>query len=182
MGGAAAATGGGAEAAPSTRLSPEAVGKMRRKDCVISPAGQDGPWLLAVDPRHAALYDHPSDHLPLMVMAEGFRQLGHLLSHRTPPGTPGAEPLMLSALRVDCRGWGERDVPTELVVTRHTPASPGGWDLAATQNGVRIAAAHLVWTRPGVPGAVPRVPASRWEPAAAARSHVAAPRREPAVV
>ncbi|MFD0264966.1 ScbA/BarX family gamma-butyrolactone biosynthesis protein, partial [Kitasatospora indigofera] len=75
---AAAAVGGSVEGSGSGwRLPAAAVGRLRAKDSVVVRAG--GGWELGLDLDHAILFDHPGDHVPLMVMLEGFRQLGHHL-------------------------------------------------------------------------------------------------------
>ncbi|WP_329492794.1 ScbA/BarX family gamma-butyrolactone biosynthesis protein [Kitasatospora herbaricolor] len=71
------------------RMPAAAVGRLRAKDSVLVRVA--GGWELALDLDHAILFDHPSDHVPLMAMLEGFRQLGHHLL-TTPDGrtTPDA--------------------------------------------------------------------------------------------
>ncbi|MEU2433730.1 ScbA/BarX family gamma-butyrolactone biosynthesis protein [Streptomyces sp. NPDC007861] len=110
------------------RLEPGPVGRLRAKDSVLAPGSSPDEWQLRADPDHAILFDHPTDHLPLMVLLEGFRQLGHLLTHDA--AAPQADPAYaLVAAAVDCLAWGELDVPTRLVVRDDvtapgTPASP----------------------------------------------------------
>jgi hypothetical protein len=126
--------------------SPEALGKLRWKDCVIGAQTGPSTWQLAVDSNHAALYDHRSDHLPMMVLAEAFRQLGHLLGHRS--WAEAADPWLMSGLRVDCLRWGELDTPTELAVSRPLALPGRSWEITASQHGEPIASARIVWTKP----------------------------------
>ncbi|MDO0939458.1 AfsA-related hotdog domain-containing protein [Streptomyces sp. DG2A-72] len=43
-------------------------------DVVLSPIGQPNSWQLRVDTRHPVLFDHPTDHVPGMVLLEAARQ------------------------------------------------------------------------------------------------------------
>ncbi|MFC5805869.1 ScbA/BarX family gamma-butyrolactone biosynthesis protein [Streptomyces formicae] len=129
------------------RLEPGPVGRLRAKDSVLAPGPAPDEWQLRVDLDHAILFDHPTDHLPVMVLLEGFRQLGHLLTHDG--AAPQAGPAYaLVAAAVDCLAWGELDVPTRLVVREDVtgPGTPG------------------VLGTPGTPGA-PGVQATPGEPA-----------------
>lgn len=72
-------------------VPPHRVGRQRRKDCVLERVATDAAdrrWRLRSDQDHAILFDHPTDHIPLMVMLEGFRQLGHLTVHESAQGEP----------------------------------------------------------------------------------------------
>jgi len=57
------------------RVHPAAVGRLRSKDSVLVREQGDEPWQLLIDVEHPIYFDHPSDHVPLMVDAEG--RLGH---------------------------------------------------------------------------------------------------------
>ncbi|WP_370103857.1 ScbA/BarX family gamma-butyrolactone biosynthesis protein [Streptacidiphilus sp. BW17] len=135
------------------RLPAREVGRLRDKDSVLERT-PDGAWLLDADPDHAILFDHATDHIPLMVLLEGFRQLGHALfdSARGPfdpdrgpfdaargpfhpdrgpfdagPGPFDADrgPGALTAVRTDCLAFAELDEPIELVAHPHTQAAHG---------------------------------------------------------
>ncbi|MBC7267908.1 MAG: gamma-butyrolactone biosynthesis protein, partial [Streptomyces sp.] len=97
------------------RVEPGLVGRLRNKDSVLAHDSSAGEWLLRPDPDHAILFDHPTDHLPLMVLLEGFRQLGHLMTRSTAP-PPDDPALTLVSAAVDCMAFAELDVPTRLVV------------------------------------------------------------------
>ncbi|MFI9269862.1 ScbA/BarX family gamma-butyrolactone biosynthesis protein [Kitasatospora sp. NPDC052896] len=93
------------------RLPAGAVGRLRSKDSVLARGERNGEWRLELDLNHAILFDHPGDHVPLMAVLEGFRQLGHLLVHRA-----GGRPAVLTSLAADCLAFGELDQPIHLVV------------------------------------------------------------------
>lgn len=139
------------------RVEPGRLGRLRAKDSVLAAGPTPGEWHLVADPRHAILFDHPTDHLPVMVLLEGFRQLGHLLVHQEPraapesagdASAPGAG--ILVAAEVDCRAFGEMHLPTRLVVREDAPASgPSGparrLRLDAVQQETTIAACTTLW-------------------------------------
>ncbi|MEV6799873.1 ScbA/BarX family gamma-butyrolactone biosynthesis protein [Micromonospora rifamycinica] len=58
---------------PGDRLPATRVGRRRPRDVVLA-GPESGPWLLSPDPAHPVLFDHPSDHVPGMVLLEGVRQ------------------------------------------------------------------------------------------------------------
>ncbi|WFE96734.1 ScbA/BarX family gamma-butyrolactone biosynthesis protein [Micromonospora sp. WMMD987] len=60
-------------AVPAGRLPASRVGRRRPRDVVLAGT-ESGPWLLHPDPAHPVLFDHPSDHVPGMVLLEGVRQ------------------------------------------------------------------------------------------------------------
>jgi hypothetical protein len=115
-----AMTGGGRQVPPAV------VGRLRAKDSVLVSDGPAGQWLLRADPGHAVLFDHATDHLPLMVLLEGVRQLGHLLVHEPGGGQMGQRPWVLAGLDAQCRAWAELDEPTRLVVCEDTDEGPEG--------------------------------------------------------
>lgn len=123
----------GAPGAPAVavrrRIRPPLVGRLRTKDSVLAAGPADGEWQLLVDPGHAILFDHPTDHVPLMALLEGVRQLGHLLVHQ-PVSRPGggggtrADARTLLAVDTRCLAFAELDAPITLVV-RGGAGSPG---------------------------------------------------------
>ncbi|MFD0330867.1 ScbA/BarX family gamma-butyrolactone biosynthesis protein [Streptacidiphilus monticola] len=146
----AAAAADAAHAAPALLRPVPArrVGRLRDKDSVLGrPVGapESDAWHLRVDLGHAVLFDHPTDHLPLMVLLEGFRQLGFLRAHR---GRGAALPLMLTEARVDCQGWGELDQPVRLLVADETTGRSGVHRLrvVAEQQGRVLAVAETAWS------------------------------------
>jgi 2-oxo-3-(phosphooxy)propyl 3-oxoalkanoate synthase len=130
---------------------PEKVGRLRRKDCVLArPAAPTHPWRLRIDRDHAVLFDHPTDHVPLMLMLEGSRQLGHLTLH-DPDDPAGEQPFVLAGATVRYAAFGEPDEPIDLVVQDRTPAPHGGHTLriAATQHDEPLTRADLSWQPAG---------------------------------
>ena len=120
-----------------------AVGRQRARDSVLRHGPEPGQWWLAADPAHAVLFDHPTDHLPLMVLAEGFRQLGYLLQQSGPSTTPA-----LSAMTIDCHAFAELDEPVGLTVRAHesTESTPGHrLRVDAAQGGRPVAGCDMRW-------------------------------------
>ncbi|MEU7422428.1 ScbA/BarX family gamma-butyrolactone biosynthesis protein [Streptomyces sp. NPDC040750] len=135
---------------PLQRAHPAAVGRLRAKDCVLVRERAEGPWQLLIDVEHPIFFDHPSDHVPLMVTLEGFRQLGHLLLH--PGDTPRDAGHTLLGMDVDCLAFGELDAPIDLVVReREVDAGSGTTRLTldAVQGDVRLASCRSSWGAAG---------------------------------
>ncbi|WP_405881659.1 gamma-butyrolactone biosynthesis protein [Streptomyces sp. NBC_01136] len=141
------------------RVHPAAVGRLRSKDSVLVRERADGPWQLLIDVEHPIFFDHPSDHVPLMVTLEGFRQLGHLLLH---PADLHSSPVYsvysacsvysLVGVDVDCLAFGELDAPIDLVVReRHPGAGPGTVHLVtdAVQDGKVLTTCRTTWADTG---------------------------------
>ncbi|WP_405590833.1 ScbA/BarX family gamma-butyrolactone biosynthesis protein [Streptomyces sp. NBC_01190] len=103
----------------ATRLPAADVGRLRAKDSVLGRT-EAGEWRLLVDLHHAVLFDHPGDHIPLMVTLEGARQLGHHLVHRHSTAPAGA---VLRAVRMDCPAFANLDEPVRLGVESQPPAA-----------------------------------------------------------
>jgi hypothetical protein len=160
--------GAGEPSATAWRQVPAArVGRLRGKDSVLEEyaagpgltsggAGTAGggvtsggtagkAWRMRADLRHAILFDHPSDHLPLMVTLEGCRQLGYLLAH----GGARDRPYALASCEVECTAFAELSPPVSLVATES--AEPGGADgrrslrIEAVQAGRTVAVTRSVW-------------------------------------
>jgi hypothetical protein len=123
-----------------------ATGRSRAKDCLLEQSVDGRRWRMRADRNHPVLFDHPTDHVPLMVTLEGFRQLGHVITRSYAPRNASTDGL--TAVELECCGWGELDAPVDLVVE----GSEGGANgpqrlrLAALQAGHRLAAATLEWT------------------------------------
>ncbi|MEU9063838.1 ScbA/BarX family gamma-butyrolactone biosynthesis protein [Streptomyces sp. NPDC048430] len=151
----------GSPAIGTTRIPPSSVGRLRTKDSVLG-LGADGSWQLLVDLRHAIYFDHPSDHVPLMVMLEGFRQLGHLLVNgdagsATADARAADGETVLTGMSVDCRAFGELNAPISLVVSGRQPCegpdTSGTLTVEAVQNGTLLATCLSTWAcPPGPPG------------------------------
>ncbi|MFI9648851.1 ScbA/BarX family gamma-butyrolactone biosynthesis protein [Streptomyces sp. NPDC052040] len=170
----------GPEPRPLHRAHPAAVGRLRAKDCVLVRERTEGPWQLLIDVEHPIFFDHPSDHVPLMVTLEGFRQLGHLLLH--PGDTPRDPGHTLLGMEVDCLAFGELDTPIDLVVRERESDPVSGTTrltLDAVQGGVRLAVCRSRWGAVDVTaGAVHRAAAVAFPAAShSPRTRSASPRR-----
>ncbi|MFE3071889.1 ScbA/BarX family gamma-butyrolactone biosynthesis protein [Streptomyces sp. NPDC059247] len=103
-------------------------------------------WRLHVDPAHPGYFEHPSDHVPGMLILEAFRQAA-LLACRPggSVGVPGAGPEVfpdsatgaLVSMDTEFRAFGELSAP---VTVDATPAGDGRVRLSATQGGRVLAA------------------------------------------
>lgn len=152
-GGASAAV-PGAGAGGVTRLSAAEVGRLRAKDSVLGRT-QGGQWRLLVDLHHAVLFDHPGDHIPLMVTLEGARQLSHHLVHRHGTAPAGA---VLRAVQMDCPAFANLDEPVDLAVELQslgTALDGTRVRVTAVQREEVVAVIALTW----LPRPVPCVPA-----------------------
>ncbi|MER8057445.1 MULTISPECIES: ScbA/BarX family gamma-butyrolactone biosynthesis protein [unclassified Streptomyces] len=131
---------------PLQRAHPATVGRLRAKDSVLVRERADGPWQLLIDVAHPVLFDHPSDHVPLVVTLEGFRQLGHLLLH--PGDTVRDAGHALLGMELDCLAFAELDAPIELSVGQlHTNTGSGRTRLTldAVQSGKPVATCRTLW-------------------------------------
>jgi hypothetical protein len=140
---------GATPGAPGLRMPGWAVGRLRGKDCLLEWAVSEADWRLAVDTSHAIFFDHPLDHVPLMVITEGFRQLGHLLANGTtaePPGVAAGRPYTLASFAVECGRFAELGEPVSLVV-REDRADDWGRHLKvdAVQGARTVAGATMQW-------------------------------------
>jgi len=136
----------------ATAVAPEAVGRLRAKDSVIAATDSATRWQLMIDPEHAILFDHAVDHVPLMVLLEGARQLGHLLVNRC---ARSSETASLIGLQTDLLAFAELTEPIHLVLRSHhhdSAARQHTLHLNIEQQATPIATLHSTWqtgTRPG---------------------------------
>lgn len=127
-------------------VPPTGTGRLRAKDCVLERSAA-GEWRMRIDTDHAILFDHPTDHLPMMASLEGFRQLGHLLVNG---GSSDVGAYSLVSCTTDCRLFVELDAPVSLVVRddRHD-AGTRRLTVDAVQCGKVVTTADLVWAENG---------------------------------
>lgn len=140
----------GPAASPFRPVAPAAVGRLREKDVILERDEEHGRHRLRIDPGHPIFFDHPSDHLPVMVALEGFRQFGHVLAHEP----AGAGPMSLRSARLDCLAFGELDEPVDLVVRSSGPGPlPHSFRLRvdAVQGGRELVQGDLLWA-PAIAG------------------------------
>ena len=140
----------------ATRLPAADVGRLRAKDSVLGRT-EAGEWQLLVDLHHAVLFDHPGDHIPLMVTLEGARQLGHRLLHRRNDAAAGA---VLRAVQVDCPAFADLDEPVRLCAELQPSATaPDATRLriAAVQREETVATVTMEWLPRVLPAAPEKV-------------------------
>jgi len=144
---------------PAPVVPPRRVGRLRWKDCVLERCWPDGDWQLRLDRDHAVLFDHPTDHVPLMVLMEGFRQLGHLCVHERVEEPLGDQAYALVGAQVECAAFAELNAPIRLLVEQSVPgataADPFRMRVAALQGDTLLARTDMAWERVG-----PRDPAA----------------------
>lgn len=147
-----------------TRVASAEVGRLRAKDSLLEQDETGGRWRMRPDPGHPILFDHPSDHIPMMVALEGFRQVGHVIAHQAPRGgsaggrpdlRAGREPAALAtawslrAVRMECLAFGELDDPVMLEIEQDCPRTAPGQDrvlrIGAVQRARTIAVATMTW-------------------------------------
>jgi len=97
------------------------VGMSTEADVVLGAALDRGAWPLRVRTEHPVLFDHPLDHVPGMLVFEGFRQAGRALL-----GLPGAQ---LTGCDVGFTRYLEFD-PTPVVLARVRRRAASGASLA----------------------------------------------------
>ncbi|GGW69698.1 lactone biosynthesis protein [Streptomyces lucensis JCM 4490] len=136
-------------------MAPELVGRERAMDVVVAELGlpdertaaeePGGTWLLHADQSHPVFFDHPSDHVPGMLLLEAVRQ-----ASRAALG-PAPAPLCewtMSGGRVEFAAYCELTAPARLVVRQS--ATPGAADEAAlvvevVQDGRTVASGSARW-------------------------------------
>ncbi|WP_275935680.1 AfsA-related hotdog domain-containing protein, partial [Streptomyces mutomycini] len=123
---------------------PSRVGRLRWKDCVLERDRPDQQWGLRVDRDHAVLFDHPTDHVPLMVMLEGFRQFGHLTVHEASRRMYAGQAFALAGLSLDCAAFGELGEKIVLDL-EEGPSDECTLRVAARQGGKLLARADMTW-------------------------------------
>ncbi|MFE6051083.1 ScbA/BarX family gamma-butyrolactone biosynthesis protein [Kitasatospora sp. NPDC056446] len=130
---ASAPTPAGESAGEPRRLAPWEAGYPDDRHVLLArdPGGAPGAFLLDPDPGHPVLFDHPSDHVPGMVLLEAFRQAAFAT------GAP-ADP---ARIRAAFGAFGEPDVPVGVTVRPGPDA--GTAEVTAVQGGTTLASAVL---------------------------------------
>lgn len=103
---------------PGAPLAPHLVGRANPDNVVLLDGfvlGESAQAVLRIPARHASLFDHPQDHLPGMVIAEGARQLA-LFAACDIRGLAPAKTLV-TALDVTFTRFGELEDDTVLSAT-----------------------------------------------------------------
>ncbi|MER5294166.1 ScbA/BarX family gamma-butyrolactone biosynthesis protein [Streptomyces pharetrae] len=83
------------------------AGRDRSADVVLAPTGSARRWQLRVDTRHRALFDHPVDHVPGMLLLEAARQAAHVVDGRPSAVVTGMETRFLRYAELDAPAWIE---------------------------------------------------------------------------
>ena len=144
----------------AARLSAADVGRLRAKDSVLGRT-EAGEWQLLVDLDHAVLFDHPGDHIPLMVTLEGARQLGHHLVHCRRDAPAGA---VLRSVRMDCPAFANLDEPVRLRAELQPPTAASEVTrllVTAVQWEEVVAAVTMEWLPRVLPAAPEEIAFSR---------------------
>ncbi|MFI7386450.1 ScbA/BarX family gamma-butyrolactone biosynthesis protein [Streptomyces sp. NPDC049813] len=97
------------------RLSAATVGRQRAWDSVLG-VGRDGRWQVRAEPRHAVYFDHPTDHLPMMVMLESVRQVGHAVQRTS--GDGARDGFLMVGAAGTFHAFAEFDAPLYVVPRR----------------------------------------------------------------
>ncbi|MEC4020644.1 ScbA/BarX family gamma-butyrolactone biosynthesis protein [Streptomyces sp. H27-D2] len=98
------------------------VGRLDERDVVLgiprpAPARRGHTWTLRTDPSHPVLFDHPTDHVPAMLLLEAARQAAQAVC---------APYRMLPVeLRSAFHGYVELDIPCHIAATKLPPQDAG---------------------------------------------------------
>ncbi|MEH0447993.1 MULTISPECIES: ScbA/BarX family gamma-butyrolactone biosynthesis protein [unclassified Streptomyces] len=116
-------------------LPPAAVGRDHDDAVLLASLGDaSAGWQLREDTGHPALFDHGSDHVPGMVIVEGFRQAVLVRA-----AADAADARALGSLQTSFLAFGELGQPVTITAE---PESAGAYLLAARQ-GTRTLATAL---------------------------------------
>ncbi|MEV6481661.1 ScbA/BarX family gamma-butyrolactone biosynthesis protein [Streptomyces sp. NPDC051576] len=119
-------------APPSPATTPVIAGR-RHTDVLLRTTADPADWLLHIDLHHPGYFEHPSDHVPGMMLLEAFRQAGHLTAG------PG---FRLASLRSRFMSFGELCRP---VLIRAAAGPAGLLGLSAVQGERTLAQGEAVF-------------------------------------
>ncbi|WP_306317888.1 MULTISPECIES: ScbA/BarX family gamma-butyrolactone biosynthesis protein [unclassified Streptomyces] len=127
-------------AAPSSPVAPSpapVIAGRQDANVLLRTATDDdtSTWRLHVDPEHPGYFEHPSDHVPGMMLLEAFRQAGHLTA---------ASDCVLASLNAEFRSFGELCRP---IVIRSATGPGGLLRLTATQGERTLAEADALFVK-----------------------------------
>ncbi|MGQ4388179.1 ScbA/BarX family gamma-butyrolactone biosynthesis protein [Streptomyces sp. SAS_270] len=86
-------------------MTPARVAREDFKDVVLSPTDSPTHSQLRVDLNHPALFDHPVDHIPGMLLLEAARQAAHTMSHPRPMTAIAMDALFVRYAELDAPCW-----------------------------------------------------------------------------
>lgn len=93
-------------------MAPGHVARTRHSDVVLSPTNSPVRTQLRADLTHPALFDHPVDHVPGMLLLEAARQTAHATVHPRPMIATGFEAAFTQYVELDAPCW-IRSAPAE---------------------------------------------------------------------
>lgn len=122
---------------PTTPSRAPVIAGRQDANVLLRTAADDdsSTWLLHVDLQHPGYFEHPSDHVPGMMLLEAFRQAGHLTA---------ASNCVLTALEARFRSFGELFQP---IVIRSATGPDGLLRLTAVQGERTLAEADALFIR-----------------------------------
>ncbi|WP_336319922.1 ScbA/BarX family gamma-butyrolactone biosynthesis protein [Streptomyces lavendofoliae] len=90
---------------PATAVPAHLVGRRLSEDVVLAPTGCADRWQLRVDTEHPALFDHPVDHVPGMLLLEAARQAAQAARAPLPVVAVGMETVFHRYVELDAPSW-----------------------------------------------------------------------------
>ncbi|MFF3291706.1 ScbA/BarX family gamma-butyrolactone biosynthesis protein [Streptomyces sp. NPDC003023] len=127
--------------APPPPVTPQQVGRDRFRDVVLSPGTGPHRFQLRADLNHPALFDHPVDHAPGMLMLEAARQAAHAVAHPEFAVITGMGSVFSRYVEFDAPCWIEAEVlPSQLpthVSSRVTAVQHGRTVFSTTVTALR---------------------------------------------
>ncbi|AJE44491.1 ScbA/BarX family gamma-butyrolactone biosynthesis protein [Streptomyces nodosus] len=108
--------------APPTAPAP--VARTEFTDVVLSPTNSPALHQLRVDLTHPALFDHPVDHAPGMLLLEAARQATHAHTHPQPLITTAIQAEFTHYVELDAPCWIHTE-PSSKETGHHNASRPG---------------------------------------------------------
>ncbi|WP_434587175.1 ScbA/BarX family gamma-butyrolactone biosynthesis protein [Streptomyces sp. A5-4] len=90
---------------PEKAILAHLAGRRLSEDVVLAPGGRSNCWQLRVDTEHPALFDHPVDHVPGMLILEAARQAAQAARTPVPVVVVGMETKFHRYLELDAPCW-----------------------------------------------------------------------------
>ncbi|MGW2227210.1 ScbA/BarX family gamma-butyrolactone biosynthesis protein [Streptomyces formicae] len=115
--------GGGTTLLPEVASTESTAHHIPYNDAVLADVpGAEGQWQVCLDFGHPVLFDHLSDHIPGMVLLEGFRQAALLTGAGSASGSASASGGIVGgplAAAVSFHAFGELTDPPALIVRQN---------------------------------------------------------------